>query len=303
MTRTVLILGASGRFGRACATAFTAAGWKVRRFDRNRDSLGHMAMSADVIVNGWNPAYPDWAAQVPALHAQVIEAAKASGSTFIVPGNVYVFGAETPAPWSGNSPHRAQNPLGRIRCRMEEAYRDSGVRTILLRAGDFIDTAPSGNWFDKIMAAKLAKGRFTYPGNPEIPHAWAYLPDLARAAVKLAEREDLDLFEDIPFPGYTLSGQQMLAALNSRLARPAELRVMAWQPLRLAAPFWPMGRCLLEMRYLWETPHWLDGSRFDELLPGFRATPVQQALASAVPRSLLQKDVYPNQPVAAAGAA
>lgn len=303
MTRTVLILGASGRFGRACDAAFSAAGWKARRFDRKRDSLRQMAMAADVIVNAWNPFYPDWAKQVPRLHAQVIEAAKASGATVIVPGNVYVFGADTPAPWSEHSPHLAQNPLGRIRCEMEAAYRASGVRTILLRAGDFIDTSASGNWFDTVMAAKLGKGRFTYPGNPEIPHAWAYLPDLARAAVQLAERDDLEVFEDIPFPGYTVTGQEMLDALNRVLARPAVLKPFAWWPLRLASPFWPMGRCLCEMRYLWDTPHRLDGARFDALLPRFRQTPLPQALASAVPTSLLQLDIRPDQPVAAAGAA
>ena len=303
MTRTVLILGASGRFGRACDTAFTAAGWQVHRFDRKRDSLRQMAMAADVIVNGWNPAYPDWATQVPALHGQVIEAAKVSGSTVILPGNVYVYGAGTPPPWSEASPHRAENPLGRIRRSMEAAYRAAGVRVILLRAGDFIDTSASGNWFDAVMTAKLAKGRFIYPGNPEIPHAWAYLPDLARAAVQLATRDDLDVFEEVPFPGHTLTGQAMLAALNGVLARPAQLKPMAWWPLQLAAPVWPMGRCLLEMRYLWDTPHWLDGSRFGQLLPGFTQTPLPQVLAAALAASLLQQDLHPDQPVAAAGAA
>ncbi|MCF6316055.1 MAG: hypothetical protein L3J30_07185 [Marinosulfonomonas sp.] len=48
--------------------------------------------------------------------------------------------------------------MGRIRTEMEAAYRDSGVRTIILRAGDFIDTQASGNWFDKVMTPKLDKG-------------------------------------------------------------------------------------------------------------------------------------------------
>ena len=303
MSRTVLIHGAAGRFGRACDAAFSAAGWQVRRFGRKRDNLRQMAMAADVIVNAWNPPYPDWAAQVPALHARVIEAARASGATVIVPGNVYVFGAQTPAPWSEHSAHQAQNQLGRIRRDMEKAYRASGVRTILLRAGDFIDTEASGNWFDTIIAGKLGKGRFTYPGNPEIPHAWAFLPDLARAAVQLAARDDLEVFADIPFPGYRLTGQEMLAVLNAVLARPARLKPMAWWPLELAAPVWPMGRSLCEMRYLWDTPHWLDGSRFEGLLPGFKHTPPAQAIMRALPGSLLQQDIHPDQPVAAAGAA
>ena len=36
MTKTVIILGANGRFGRAAADAFLAAGWQVRCFARSR---------------------------------------------------------------------------------------------------------------------------------------------------------------------------------------------------------------------------------------------------------------------------
>lgn len=284
MTRTALILGASGRFGRATATAFEQAGWHVRRFQRGRDTLSQAASGADVIVNGWNPAYPDWAAQVPKLHRQVIAAAEASGATVILPGNVYVFGAGTPSPWSETSPHAAQNPLGRIRVEMEAAYRASTAQVILLRAGDFLDTEASGNWFDAILTAKLAKGRFVYPGRTDIAHAWAYLPDMARAAVELATiRSRLPRYLDVPFAGYSLSAEELLAAINSCLLQPVKLRPMSWLPLQLARPFWPLGRCLLEMRYLWDTPHSLQGDALQNLLPEFRNTPLDIALPHCLP--------------------
>lgn len=299
MTGIVLILGATGRFGRACSSAFTQAGWEVRHFDRKSDQLMQASKGVQVIVNGWNPAYPDWAAQVPDLHGQVIAAARAAGATVIVPGNVYVFGEHTPEPWSENTPHRAKNPLGQIRIEMETAYRQSGVRTILLRAGDFLDTRASGNWFDLIMIKDLAKGRFTYPGNPDLPHAWAYLPDLARAVVALAEkRADLPVYADVPYAGYTMTGRELLAAVTRVSTQQAQLKSMAWLPLQLARPFWATGRCLLEMRYLWNTAHRLDGALFETLLPGFRQTPLDRAIASALPSALVERDIQPNQAVA-----
>jgi len=287
MTQTALILGASGRFGRAAATAFEQAGWHVRRFQRGRDNLSQAASGVDVIVNGWNPAYPDWAEQVPKLHRQVIAVAEASGSTVIVPGNLYVFGGQTPSPWSETSPHAAQNPLGRIRVEMEAAYRASSARVILLRAGDFLDTEASGNWFDAILTAKLAKGKFVYPGRSDIPHTWAYLPDMARAAVELAAiRISLPRYLDVPFAGYSLSAVELLAAINTCLRHPAQLTQMSWLPLHLARPFWPLGRCLLEMRYLWDTPHRLQGDALQKLLPEFRNTPLEDALPRCLPRGL-----------------
>ena len=282
MAQTVLVLGRSGRFGKHAAEVFADAGWDVRGFDRDRDDLMVSAQGADVIVNAWNPPYPQWAAHVPGLHAQVRAAAKAADATVIIPGNVYVFGPDTPHPWSETSAHAAQNPLGQIRCRMEAAYAEEGTKTIVLRAGDFLDTTASGNWFDKIMATSLPKGTLTYPGNPEIPHAWAYLPDLARAAVALAEmRDTLPRFLDIPFPGFTWTGVQMAGHLSAVFGRDIAIKRMNWLPLQLARPFWPMGRCLLEMRYLWNTPHSLDGRLFGDLLPEFQMTNEITALAAA----------------------
>lgn len=288
MTQTVLVLGASGRFGRNAAEAFAAAGWLVRRFDRARDVLGDAAQGVDVIVNAWNPEYTDWAELVPKLHAEVIEVAKAVDATVIVPGNVYVFGPEVGADWSVTTPHRATNPLGRIRRDMEQAYRDSGVRTIVLRAGDFIDTEASGNWFDMIMIKSIAKGIFTYPGRSDIEHAWAYLPDLTRAAVLLAEmRGSLNRFEDVPFAGYTLSGDELATALSDVTAKPVRIKQFAWWTIQLAKPFWKLAPPLLEMRYLWNTPHRLDGTRFDELLPDFVPTELHVALAHALPQEVV----------------
>lgn len=283
MSRNVLILGGTGRFGQAVSQAFSNAGWQVKHFNRRTDDLMLAAQGMDVIVAGWNPAYPDWAKQVPALHGRVIEAAQETGATVIVPGNVYVYGPGHGETWSEATPHGAKNPLGRIRIDMEQSYRESGVQTIVLRAGDFIDTRASGNWFDLIMAKNISKNVFSHPGDVDIPHAWAFLPDLSRAAVSLAEcRSELAKFEDVPFPGYTLSGTEIAAHLSKLTGRNIRLKRVNWLPFKLLSPFWGMARCLLEMRYLWNTPHQLDGEKFARLVPDFVPTPVPQALASAI---------------------
>ena len=283
MTGNVLILGSSGRFGRNAAEAFWNAGWRVVLFDREQDDLAQAAQGMDIIVNGWNPAYTDWAAQIPDLTAQVIAAAKASGATILVPGNVYVFGADAPERVGADTPHVARNPLGRLRIEMEARYRASGLQVIVLRAGDFLDTEASGNWFDKIVAPPLRKGVLGYPGDPDIPHAWAFLPDMARAAVALAERRaDLPRFADIPFPGLTLSGRDIARLASTALGRPVRLRRMSWLPLKLLAPVWRMARHLVEMRYLWNKPHRLDGREFETLLPNFTPTSPEEAIARAI---------------------
>lgn len=291
MTGTALILGASGRFGRAASQAFAEAGWQVIHHDRAQGSLWDSAWGAEVIVNGWNPPYQHWAAELPRLTAQVIEVAEASGALVIQPGSVYPYGATAPRLLTAATPHAATNPLGRLRAEAEAAWRASRARVVILRAGDFLDTRPSVNWFDRVIVAGLGRGRVTYPGPFDRPHAWAFLPDLARAAVDLAQQADPgERFLDLGFPGYTLTGAELHAALERVVGRALRLRRMSWAPFRLAAPFWPMGRGLVEMRYLWSLPHRIDGADFAARLPGFRATPLEAALASA-----LEGQIDPDQ--------
>lgn len=284
MTLRVLVLGASGRFGRHATQALSARGHDCRPFDRARDDLAREARSVDVVVNAWNPPYPRWHTDIPANTRKVIEALRGSGVRLVVPGNVYVFGPQCPTPWGADSPHLATNPMGRLRIDMERAFRESGIRTLILRAGDFIDTEGAGNWFDSVITKPVGKGRLAYPGDPGVEHAWAYLPDVGRALAGLLERDDeLGAFADVPFPGYTLTGHELAAAVGQAIGREVVARPMPWWPIRLAAPFWPLGRRLLEMRYLWSLPHGLDGSVMARRLPGFEETPLVEALRRAAP--------------------
>ena len=299
MQKIVLILGPTGRLGRNAADAFERAGWTVRRFDRKRDSLEGATADVSVIVNGWNPPYHRWADEVPGQTADVIAAARACGATVILPGNLYVYGAGAPERFAPDTPHDAHNPLGRVRIEMEEAYRASGVQTFVVRAGDYLDTRASGNWFDMIIAKKAATGRISYPGPLDVPHEFTFLPDVAGTMVALAQRrETLGRFEDVPVPGFTLTGHELSMAVGQALQRDVRARRMSWLPIRLVSPFWPLGRRLLEMRYLWHKPHRLDAARHRELCPEVVPTPLDAALLRA-----LDHQIHPDEAMGTGGKA
>ncbi len=282
MQKTVLILGATGRFGRHATEAFWNAGWTVRMFDRAQHDLMTAAQGADIIVAAWNPPYHLWKDQLPQLHAKVQAAARASGAAVVLPGNVYVYPTDAKTPWSEGTNHVAPTPLGRIRQEVEQSYRDSGVQTILLRAGDFIDTEPTGGWFDRVLMSRVQRGQLRYPGDPDALHSWAFLPDLARAAEQLARQKlSLGSYEEVMFPGYSITGRQIADLLSHISCRKIMVRRMSWIPLRLAAPVWPMAKGLLEMRYLWDTPHSLRSKRLSELCPTYRDTDVEDAVRQA----------------------
>ena len=307
MSHSVIILGARGRFGRSASTAFQKAGWHVRLFARNwaqsdcaqapgldyhsgdatrpADIIA-AAKGCDVIVNALNPPYQNWARDLPRLTKAVIDAAKATGATVMLPGNVYNYGASMPDVLTEDTPHRPTTKKGRLREAMEEEFAiaaDHGVQTIILRAGDFIERSKTGNWFDTYIANKTDQGRITYPGPLDRVHAWAYLPDMARAMVSLAEkRAALGPFSTFGFEGYNLTGAQLISAIEEIAGRDLRVSKMPWPIMSLLGTFLPTIREVLEMRYLWDVPHAIDGRLLSELVPDYQPTPLRHALADAL---------------------
>ena len=281
MTKTVLICGASGLFGSAAARAFAAAGWTVRTYQRGTDMTA-AASGAHVIVNALNPPmYHAWDRLIPEITAQVIAAGLASGATVLVPGNVYVYGTE-PGLWGPTTPHRPTSRKGTIRAEMEAQYRAAtqrGLRVILLRGGDFIDPSSPKSFWNMIVLKSVARGKIQSASPAHVSRAYAYLPDMARAAVALADQApSLPAFTDMPFAGFTLSMADLAAHLSGLTGQKMQLTGFPWWLMRLASPFWELARELTEMRYLFNHPHALDPAPLQAALPDFQLTPLDEVL-------------------------
>lgn len=283
MTRRVLILGTSGKIGRHSAKAFEAAGWEVRSFNRSIDNMVQAAQGCDVIVNGLNPQnYHNWETIIPQITLQVIEAAQKSGATVILPGNVYHFG-DKGGLWSQNTPPNPVSRKGKIRLAMEREYEASGVQTIVLRAGNFIDPNGQDCVMSMIYLRSLKQGKITLPGSAHVQQAMCYLPDWSRAAVGLADkRGELSQFEDVPFKGHTLTALKIKTNLEQIIKRDLKFVRFPWWFFTLASPLWELAREMNEMRYLWNTEHELSETRLNELLPDFAVTPLNEVLRSKV---------------------
>ena len=305
MSNKVIVLGAKGRFGRAAVSAFAKAGWRVTASGRNmqdysaidavsvvdcdvmdKANLMEVCRGFDVIVNAVNPPYDAWAATIPTITMNVIEAANASSATIMLPGNVYNYGAQMPERLREDTVHQPTTRKGRIRVDMEQAHRDAtkhGVQTIVLRGGDFIEGVDTGNWFETFITSGVSKGKFMYPGRNDISHAWAYLPDMAEALVRLAERRtDFTSFEEFGFEGFSATGREMQGAIEDYLGQSLRLKSMPWGVIRVLALFRPMMREVLEMRYLWDTPHSVDGTKLNNVLGDFQQTTLDECIASVI---------------------
>ena len=304
---TVLILGANGRLGLAAAQAFDAAGWQVLAHVRRDpapempprarlvraplEALAVECAGAAVVVYGLNPLYTRWDAEAMPLARAGMDIAHRLGARFMLPGNVYNFGTRMPVLLREDTPQHPDTPKGQLRVAMEAELRrrcDAGaLRVTVIRAGDFFGGG-TGSWLDLVIAKSIARGKLVYPGPLDCVHAWAYLPDLARAFVAAAENDSLPAFENLHFAGHALTGTQLLAAIERAAAglgiAPRDgwrHGTLPWGVLRLGGWVVPMWRELARMSYLWRVPHALE-----ERTPRLPAWPVptdiDAALAAAI---------------------
>ena len=308
--KTVLILGANGRMGQAATQAFAAAGWRVWAQMRRaavsplpqgasavqlhlNDSAGLAAQAAgaSVVVHAVNPDYTRWDSQaMPALQ-QGMQVALQLGARFMLPGNVYNHGQQMPALLTEATAHHPSTGKGRIRVAMEEAMQAQaaqGLNSVVIRAGDFYGCG-TGSWLDLAIAKDIARGKLVYPGPLDAAHAWAYLPDLARAFVAVAAAPVQRGFQSLNFAGHTLTGREFLAALqeaaHAQGLHPAagfKTGGMPWGVIRAVGLVYPLWRELARMSYLWRVPHALDGSALERAAGPLPSTPVQQALRAAL---------------------
>lgn len=312
MTSSVLILGARGRFGSAAARAFLAAGWDVLgqirpgstgdiaglrylNLDANDTAaLAQAARGAQVVVHGLNVTYTQWHSEVPRMMDCAIRVAKALDATLLFPGNVYNYGAGMPALLSETTPQLPSARKGQLRLQVEQALAASDVRSVIIRAGDFFGSG-TGSWFDLALAKDLSKGKVTLPGVLNVPTPWAYLPDLARVFVAVAnklqaEPQALPLHSSFCFPGHALSGQNWIDLLepiareHAWLKPGATLKVgyMPWGLFKALSFVVPLFRELAEMQYLGRTPHELSGARLQAFLGKIPTTPLPQAVRTAL---------------------
>jgi nucleoside-diphosphate-sugar epimerase len=319
MGKTALVIGATGGIGGAVTQALLARGWQVRALTRRPLSGGkpteaqaglsgvewvagdamnpadvvRAAQGVDCIVHGANPPmYKRWRELALPMLANSIEAARVSGARLIFPGNVYNFGPDAWPVVNEQSPQHPTTLKGVVRVEMEHmlqrAAQEHGVRSLVVRAGDFFGGHSPSSWFSTLM---VKPGRpvksVWFPGTADVGHAWAYMPDLAETMVRLVEvQQGLPAFDVFHFAGHwTPRTIELAEAVRRVVGKPRlPIRALPWWLVRAVSPFVGFMREILEMRYLWQVPLRLDNRKLVSVIGAEPHT----SLDEAVRQGLLQ---------------
>ncbi|CAG8998764.1 MAG: hypothetical protein CENE_00724 [Candidatus Celerinatantimonas neptuna] len=278
--RSALILGITGHFGREMGKALAKQGWNIKSIVRNLQHLRESQLDFDIIEGDYqdaallddasndvelivyavNPLYHQWHKQALAMLEPVVQLAEKKKLHILFPGNVYNFRPDSSA-ITESTPADPVTAKGQIRVTMESRLRQasgSGARVTIIRGGDFM-SRHGRQWLDVILKKK--HGRFTmrFPHASDHRHFWSYLPDLCANAVQVIDRSK-NTFEIWHDPGFALTQRdwQQAFAKNGDTLRVARF---PWWIFSLLSLFVPLIREVMQMRYLWQQPLILDGSK------------------------------------------
>ena len=315
--RSVLVMGGLGRFGHSAVRSFAAQGWRVlaqvrptarveacagvewlRIAPDDAAALVAAAAPASVVVHALNPPYTAWETQALPLLEASLRVAGQLHARVMLPGNVYNFGSTMPAVLDENTQQRADTRKGRIRVLMEQRLQQqaqaTGIASVVVRAGDFFGNG-RGSWFDLAVVKNIRRGKMTYPGALDVPTAWAYLPDLASAFVRLADKlqqpaTQASRFDVFHFQGHALTGRQWATLLSDVAIEQGwmepdqELATgsLPWPLIKAGGLLVPAWRELTEMRYLWQTPHAMQGAKLAAMIGPEPRTPLTSAVRDAL---------------------
>ncbi|NMN06588.1 MULTISPECIES: NAD(P)H-binding protein [unclassified Novosphingobium] len=311
MTKTILILGATGGIGGAVARTMLARGWAVRALVRDTgraaaqwgegaapqwlegdalraDDVMAAAQGAAALLHGVNPpGYRNWETLVLPMLDASLAAARRHGARLLLPGTIYNYDAAATPVIDAATPQHPRGRKGAIRVEMERRLAAAApeVSSIVLRAGDFFGPGAAQSWFSQALAQPPYRV-ITQPGRAGIGHTWAYLPDLAETFARLLELPEgkLAAAERLQFGGFwDHDGRQMAQHVRAALAQPdlAE-RAFPWWLMRMAAPLGGFPRDVAEVAQFWRHPVRLDNARLVALLGKEPATPIAQAIGASL---------------------
>ena len=302
-SRLHVVLG-TGPVGRAIATTLFQQGAAVRLVSKSGKVSGtpigvevsaadltrlDQAMAAvegaAVVYHCAAPAYQNWASEFPALQDMIVTATARAGARLVVLDNLYGYGVN--GILSENLPFVATGSKGRVRAdmatRLLADHRAGRIRATIARSADFIGPGVRLSCVGERFWPQLLNGKtIGWFGKPDAPHSFTYVPDLARAMIRLGS-EDAALGHAWHVPSLPVMSALELAGTAATLASSPTPRISITPAImmRFFGIFVPAAREMIEVSYQYNDRFEMDWRHYAETF-GDKATDVEVALADTI---------------------
>jgi len=294
----------TGQVGLALAARLASSGGPVRSVSRHRPPMlaegvdwrgadasdpgaaTEAAKDASVIYQCLNAPYTQWPKQFPQLQRAVLAAAERTDALLVSLENLYGYGPTGGAPMTEDLPLHATTSKGRVRAAMTAellaAAQSGRVRIAIGRASDFFGAGATESTLGaRVFGNAIAGKRADFIGNPDLPHTYSYVPDIAAGlAVLGTDERAVGQVWHLPGPE-TVTTRAVLQLIASEVGHPVPVRSVPKLVLRALGVVNPMMRELAEMVYEFEEPFVLDTTKYESTF-GAAGTPLDIALKETV---------------------
>lgn len=253
----------------------------------DRARLTGIARGADTLYNCVNPRYHRWPQDWPPIADALLATAETTGAGYVILGNLYVYGPPD-GPMRETDPLAPSSAKAEVRARMWRdalaAHEAGRVRVTEVRGSDFFgpgcrDQSHLGTRFvPRLLAGRTVR----FLGDPDQPHSWTYVPDVARA-LATAGTDDRAWGRAWHVPtSPALSGREVAERLCAiaGVENPGVGVLPHWL-LRAVGTVSPMIRELEAVRYQFVRPFVVDSSEFEDTF-GAAPTPMDEALRATL---------------------
>jgi nucleoside-diphosphate-sugar epimerase len=303
MTQQITVFG-YGAVGQPIVEQLVARGDQVRVATRHRPpnlAVGVEHVPCDVLNAGDVRAALEGAAQAvlavgfaydsrlwrtvwPQAMSNMVEACADTGARLVFIDNLYQLGPQK-VPRTENMPLTTVGEKPVILAEVTRIWQAARgrVRVAALRCTDFYGPGAAVSHLGALAIGEVAQGspaQLLVPA--DTPHDFAYVPDIARAAVILLDAPDADFGEVWNMP---CAPTRTPRALLTMAAAAAGHKLRVWGvPLVLLRPlglFYRFAKEVADVGFTWDRPYVVDGTKFVRRF-GFAATSFEIGVPATV---------------------
>ena len=231
---------------------------------RDAAATSAVVRGASAVYHCMNPRYDarTWETELPPIQENLVAAAGSAGARLVVLDNLYAVGRTGGRPMTESTPDAPCSRKGAARARLagalREAVRRGDVRAVTGRASDFYGPGGVQTHFGERFWRRLLAGKGAEVlGNPDNPHSYHFLPDVAAGLAALGEGTD-EATGAAEGTTWILpcAPPETTRALVARFAAaagiPAAVKRMPRPMVKLLGLFVPPLREIDEMLYQWD---------------------------------------------------
>jgi nucleoside-diphosphate-sugar epimerase len=294
----------TGQVGLSLAARLSELGIPVRTVSRHRPSTlaegidwraadatdpeaaVDAAKGASVLYQCLNAPYTSWPKLFPPLQHGVLAAAEQADALLVTLENLYGYGPTNGKPMTEDLPLNATTSKGRVRAAMTAelltAAQAGRVRIAIGRASDFFGAGVTESTLGaRVFANALAGRRADFIGNPDLPHTYSYVLDIATGLAVLGtdERAAGGVWH-LPGPE-TVTTRAVLELIAGEVGHTVGVRSVPKLVLHALGVVNPLMRGLAEMAYEFEEPFVLDTTKYESIF-GAAGTAMDGAIKDTV---------------------